>query len=276
MAIIKVERNTYTAEPLYQWDRNQTLEIYGLSLPRVPEVHFTNNAMGSAIVRQATMDSAGVLTVSVPNGLLQKPYTINAHICVYKGATFETLYTIKIGVKPRVQPADYTIEDDGDVYSFNELSNKINQVAAAMEAGLREVREKISESTNTLDSTLSEEGKAADAGAVGDALATMQALLAGDVLWENEAPTEGFPGQTLLLDLSAYKRFDIVFNSAVASNIAGHDTIFLAHALEKDMTWSCVPGNTARSITISDTGIVFGDAGNASAYVPIKIVGYKY
>ena len=29
MAIVKVDKSTYTAETLYQWDKNQQLQIYG-------------------------------------------------------------------------------------------------------------------------------------------------------------------------------------------------------------------------------------------------------
>ena len=78
MATVNVEKNSYKVEPLYQWDLNQQLEVYGLSLATVPEIHFTNVAMSRAIVRQARMDAAGVITVDIPNSLLQKPYTIQA------------------------------------------------------------------------------------------------------------------------------------------------------------------------------------------------------
>lgn len=128
MSEVKVEKNTYTVEPLYQWDQNQKLTIYGLSLPSFPEIHYTNVAMERAIVRQATMDAAGVITADVPNSLLQKPYTISAFVCVYQGSTFETLYKIDIPVKARTQPADYTLEDDDEeVYSFNKLENMFTQ-----------------------------------------------------------------------------------------------------------------------------------------------------
>jgi hypothetical protein len=120
-----VDKHNYTVEPFYQWDRNQVLTIYGLSLPSTPEVHFYNTAMDRAIVRQATMDSAGVITVSVPNGLLQKPYTIQVYVCTYAGSTFETQYKLEIPVKARTQPADYTLEDDQEVYSFNALENQV-------------------------------------------------------------------------------------------------------------------------------------------------------
>lgn len=175
MPAVRVEKHNYTAEPFYQWDRNQVLEIYGLSLPSTPEVHFYNNAMDRAIVRQATMDSAGVITVSVPNGLLQKPYTITAHLCIYKGATFETQYTVKLPITPRTQPADYSLEDDGDVYSFNELNNKIGQAVAALKDAENRFNSSVDDLADLvgerlLDHTVSQEGMAAEAKAVGELL----------------------------------------------------------------------------------------------------------
>ena len=133
MAIVKVEKNTYTAEQLYQWDLNQELEIRGLSLASIPEVHFTNVAMSRAIVRQASMDAAGVVRVAVPNSLLQKPYKIVVYICTYAGATFETQYKLEISVKERTQPADYTLVDDPEVYSFNALENQLLNALTRME-----------------------------------------------------------------------------------------------------------------------------------------------
>lgn len=127
MPIIKIEKNSYTADSLYQWDQDQDLVIYGLSLATIPEIHFTNDAMDKAIVKQATMDDAGVITVEIPNSLLQKPYSITVHVCLYSGDTFETCYTVKIPVIARKRPSDYTITDnDEEIYSFNALENKLN------------------------------------------------------------------------------------------------------------------------------------------------------
>lgn len=126
MAIVTVDKGTYTvAEPLYQWDLNQVLEIRGLSLPKIPAVHFANEAMGRAIVRQATMDDAGIVRVDIPNSLLQKPYKVTAWVCIYEGETFETQYKLMIPVNARNQPADYTIEGDEEIYSFIELENAV-------------------------------------------------------------------------------------------------------------------------------------------------------
>lgn len=126
MAVVTVDKSTYTvAEPLYQWDLNQVLEIRGLSLPKVPAVHFANDTMSRAIVQQATMDAAGIVRANIPNSLLQKPYKVTAWVCIYQGDTFESLYKLAIPVNARNKPADYTLEDDGEVYSFIELENAV-------------------------------------------------------------------------------------------------------------------------------------------------------
>lgn len=59
MTVVNVEKNIYTVDPVYQWDKNQDLIIYGLSFTTIPEIHFTNDAMDKAIVEQAIMDGAG-------------------------------------------------------------------------------------------------------------------------------------------------------------------------------------------------------------------------
>ena len=129
MAIVTVEKNRYTSESLYQWDKNQTLEIYGLSLASIPEIHFTNAGMDRAIVRQASMDELGIITVEVPNSMLQKSYDMSVYVCVYNGETFETLYNLVVPVDPRAKPLDYTLEtDDDEVYSFNKLENQIANI----------------------------------------------------------------------------------------------------------------------------------------------------
>lgn len=135
MGLVIVTNGRYSIDdPLYQWDLNKVLEIRGLSLASVPEIHFTNSAMDRAIVRQARMDAAGVITVDVPNSLLQKPYKIKAYICIYRGASFETLYTLEIPVVARPQPNDYTISDnDHEIYSFNALENAVVNALAEME-----------------------------------------------------------------------------------------------------------------------------------------------
>lgn len=145
-----VENGRYTVDSLYQWDKNQELEIRGLSLPSIPEIHFTNEAMDKSIPRQATMDDAGIITVMIPNSLLQKPYTIKAYVCIYEGDTFKSLCAVSIPVKARKKPSDYTIENDEEIYSFNALEHLVNTVIAdfaVVEAKYNEVNAKYEETT---------------------------------------------------------------------------------------------------------------------------------
>lgn len=127
--MIKANFNTYASyvtDSLYQWDLNQKLSVSGLNLTVAPEVHFSNSNMDRAIVRQATLDNY-IVSVDIPNSLLQEALTIKAHICIYDNDTLKVIELIEIPVNPRVRPLDYKIENtDGEIYSFNALENLIN------------------------------------------------------------------------------------------------------------------------------------------------------
>ena len=89
---------------------------------------FTNTEMDISARRIA----CGIVTVDIPNSLLQKPYKITAYVCIYEGATFKSLYSIVIPVKARNKPNDYTLIDDEEVYSFNALENSVKALENAL------------------------------------------------------------------------------------------------------------------------------------------------
>lgn len=155
MANVHIDKKSYTVDSLYQWDINQELVIYGLSLATIPEIHFTNDAMDKAIVRQATMDNAGVIRAEIPNSMLQKPYKIRAYVCIYEGDTFKSLYLITIPVNARSMPTDYTITvSDDEVYSFNALENKLENTLALSLARYEDANRKYNEAANVLAETV--------------------------------------------------------------------------------------------------------------------------
>ena len=118
----------YVTDSLYQWDLNRVLSVTGLNLSVVPEVHFSNANMEKAIVRQASMINH-VVSVAIPNSLLQDPLTIKAHIGIYEGETFKVVEKVEIPVIPRERPLDYRIEDaDEEIYSFTRLENMIENI----------------------------------------------------------------------------------------------------------------------------------------------------
>lgn len=116
---------SYVTDSLYQWDLNQVLTVTGLNLTVVPEVHFYNRNTERAIPRQATMTNH-VVSVDIPNSLLQDPLTIYAHIGIYEGKTFKVVELVEIPVTPRERPSDYRIQDtDEEIYSFKKLENAL-------------------------------------------------------------------------------------------------------------------------------------------------------
>lgn len=116
---------SYVTDTLYQWEIDRVLSVSGLNLSVAPEVHFSNANMDRAVVKQSVMNK-GIVSVTIPNSLLQDPLTIHAHIGIYEGDTFKVLEKIEIPVLPRKRPVDYRIEDsDEEIYSFKELENHI-------------------------------------------------------------------------------------------------------------------------------------------------------
>lgn len=126
--MIKANFNTYASyvtDSLYQWDINQVLTVSGLNLSVAPEIHFSNSNMDRAIVRQATLDKL-IVSVNIPNSLLQEALTIKAHIGIYEGDTFKVIELVEIPVIPKKRPSDYKIENtDEEIYSFEALKNDI-------------------------------------------------------------------------------------------------------------------------------------------------------
>lgn len=119
---------SYVTDSLYQWDLNQVLSVTGLNLAVTPEVHFSNANMDRAIVRQATMVDH-VVSVAIPNSLLQDPFTIRAYIGIYEDDTFKVVERVDIPIIPRARPNDYRIEDtDEEIYSFKALENMIANI----------------------------------------------------------------------------------------------------------------------------------------------------
>ena len=116
---------SYVVDSLYQWDLNQVLSVTGLNLAVAPEVHFSNANMDRAIVRQATTIN-NVISVGIPNSLLQEPLRIRAHIGIYEGGAFKVVEVVEIPVIARKRPNDYQIQgSDEEIYSFKALENEI-------------------------------------------------------------------------------------------------------------------------------------------------------
>lgn len=125
MVVVNVKNNKYTVSDLYQWDTNRRLDIFGLNLPSLPEIHFANGKMANAIVKRASWNDNGGITVKIPNVVLETPSPITVYVCCYEGEEFITRYSFVIKLKARTKPEDYFAEDEEKIYSYNALENLV-------------------------------------------------------------------------------------------------------------------------------------------------------
>lgn len=134
---------TYVTDSLYQWDKNQKLVISGMDLAVAPEIRFTNEILGKSIVRQSRLED-GVIIATIPNSLLQYHYKIRAYVGIYVDDAFKTLEIIDIPVIAQERPLDYVLSvDDDEVYSFNELDNKVEASLAKYEKADEALQESV-------------------------------------------------------------------------------------------------------------------------------------
>lgn len=133
MSTAIVTDKKYSVDPLYQWDQGQVLEIRGLSMETAPEIHFDNGSLSGAIVRQATMDNAGIISVKIPNSLLEKSNKITAYVCMSGEEEFRSLYSIEITVKARKKPEFYEVIDEYEIYSIEALTREVEEKLSEIE-----------------------------------------------------------------------------------------------------------------------------------------------
>lgn len=219
--------DSYVTDSLYQWDINQVLAVTGLNLTSAPEVHFSNANTDRAIVRQATL-SGGVVSVTIPNSLLQDPLTIRAHIGIYDGATFKVVELVEIPIIARKRPADYRIEDtDEELYSFKRLetivANMVSQ--SAYNTGIEYVNSRINNiiingtategNAELIDIRLGADGKTYDS--------------AGDATRKQVQPRAGY------------------------IPVTGNPDVFGYHELYKDSFITCETVNDTATVTIAES-----------------------
>ena len=110
---------------------------------------------------------------------------------------------------------------------------------------------------------------------VGDYASSIEKMLKGDKLWVNPNPEAVFEAQTISLDLTEYKRFEVFVK----------DTWTCEEFRFKDVEYSIDDGVGVycRAIKFTNTGVEIGYAhtsGNAtpinSECIPLEIIGYKY
>lgn len=151
MSVLTVKKNnTYTVDDVYQWDTNRELEIHGLNLSSLPEIHFANGRMSKAIVKQVTSFENGIIKVMIPNILLETAIPIRVFICTHNGDEFVSRYSLTINVKERPRPDDYIADNNKKKYSYNALENLVTDTVINLRAELEDFKSAMHDETRDI------------------------------------------------------------------------------------------------------------------------------
>ena len=102
-------------EELWQWDYGQKIQITGLDLPELFEVHFSWKDLETAkVVPGFTVD--GVSTVDIPNAALQQKRMITAYIYISDREEGKTINTIYMLVSSRKAPEGFETPEDINLF----------------------------------------------------------------------------------------------------------------------------------------------------------------
>lgn len=102
-------------EGLWQYDYGQKLQINGLDLPAVFEVHFAYKGLEKAIP-QTGYTQDGVSVVDIPNSALAQPKTISAYIYLSDASQGETTNKILLYMNKRIAPKGFEAPEDIDLF----------------------------------------------------------------------------------------------------------------------------------------------------------------
>ena len=104
-------------DELWQYDYGQKLQINGLNLPNVFEVHFFWKGLEEAKVTTGyTKD--GVSCVDIPNKALEQRRAINVYIYLSTPEEGETVNTVIMSVNKRPIPEEFESPEDVDLFHY--------------------------------------------------------------------------------------------------------------------------------------------------------------
>lgn len=127
--------NELTVSGLHQWDYGQKLEIHGLALPALIEVHFACLNMTEATVRIGTT-ADGVTTVAIPDSCLEHDTPLRAWVYVVDTTSGKTERTIMLPIEARTKPQGADSRPPFAVDEYAEALDQINKTVDGWRDGI--------------------------------------------------------------------------------------------------------------------------------------------
>lgn len=117
----------YQVDNLTQWDTNQEIRVTGLTFSGTPTVLFSNRLSIVAEPVNASY-SGGVLTATIPNGLLTEAYPVYAYVRIRSGNTYTVVAKIRIPVEKATKPDDYVYIENIGIVSYSDVMAKLDEI----------------------------------------------------------------------------------------------------------------------------------------------------
>ena len=144
VAEFKGNETTKYVGDVYQYDLGQVLCIKGLNLPKFVEIDFTLQETGSTTESEVGITRNGVTEVEIPNHMLinndtNANYMIYAFVYLTDETSGETIRKIRISVKARSKPENFTAPEDTKL--FQEAIKTVNESAERAESAEQKAAE---------------------------------------------------------------------------------------------------------------------------------------
>lgn len=144
VAEFKGNETTKYVGDVYQYDLGQVLCIKGLNLPKFVEIDFALQETGSTTESEVGITKNGVTEVEIPNHMLinndiDMNYMIYAFVYLTDKTSGETIRKIRISVKARSKPENFTAPEDTKL--FQEAIKAVNDAADRAEESERQIGE---------------------------------------------------------------------------------------------------------------------------------------
>lgn len=142
VAEFKGNETTKYVGDVYQYDLGQVLCIKGLNLPKFVEIDFALQETGSTTESEVGITRNGVTEVEIPNHMLinndiDTNYMIYAFVYLTDETSGETIRKIRISVKARSKPENFTAPEDTKL--FQEAIRAVNESAERAETAEQKV-----------------------------------------------------------------------------------------------------------------------------------------
>ena len=144
VAEFKGNETTKYVGDVYQYDLGQVLCIKGLNLPKFVEIDFALQETGSTTESEVGITRNGVTEVEIPNHMLinndtDANYMIYAFVYLTDETSGETIRKIRISVKARSKPENFTAPEDVEI--FHEAIKAVNESAERAETAEQQAAE---------------------------------------------------------------------------------------------------------------------------------------